>query len=361
MEIRKLVFKGLLLAGLFAGFTSCSDDDDNDNPVINITDSHYGAYVLSAGKYGSNTGTLYYYNLDSNTTHKAQEAFASANGINLGDTGQDMIVYGSKMYIGMYGSGLIYVTDKNAKIIATIKDDENKLQPRSFETLNGKVYVTLYDGYLARIDTTSLTIDKKIEVGPNPEGVKAANSKLYVANSGGMSAGYNTTVSIVDSELTSKKDIEVVINPCELKTDDNGNLFLVSRGNYGDIPNCLQQINTTTNEVTVIDEGRSYSIFPIGNNIHMLNKAWGDNGVTSTFIYYNSSTKKIVEESLIGNDVTIADINAVTVDPSSKDIFITAADGSNNGDVYIFSSEGKLKSKFETGSAYPSGVWFVKK
>lgn len=361
MKTKGSLLKYFLLAGLFAGFVSCSDDD-NDDPIITIDDSQYGAYILSAGKYTSNKATLYYYDLKSDKTEKAIEAFVSANNISMGDSGQDMVIYGSKMYIGMYGSGLIYVTDKNGKIITTIKDDENKLQPRSLETLNGKVYVTLYDGYLARIDTTSLTIDKRIEVGPNPETVKAANNKLYVANSGGQNwqNGYNNTVSIVDSELSSRKDIEVVVNPYDLKTDKNGNLYLVSRGNYKNIASALQKINTQTNEVTVLDEGRAFYMFLDKNRLYFINKTWGDNP-KSTLYYYDVNTQKVAEGSFITDGTEIPDISGVYIEPSTGNYFVTAANGTNNGDVYIFTSDGKFKSKFDAGSAYPSGVWFVKK
>ena len=38
------------------------------------------------------------------------------NGMGLGDTAQDMIVYGDKMYIAVYGESTIEVTDLKAKI-----------------------------------------------------------------------------------------------------------------------------------------------------------------------------------------------------------------------------------------------------
>lgn len=371
MKIGKFAFKCFLLVGLLAGFASCSDDDDNNEtpePVIPpiIKNSHYGAYVLSSGIYGDNAGVLYYYDLESNQTEKAVEAFAAVNGMNMGDTSQDMIVYGNKMYFAMYNSGLIYVTDKNAKIISTIRDDQTKLQPRSFETLNGKVYVTLMDGYLARIDTATLTIDKRIAVGPNPEAVKAVRNKLYVANSGGLNANYNynTTVSIVDPELTTHKEIEVVMNPNILEKDNNNNLYLISRGNYGyaepAIDNALQMINTETEEVTVLDKGRAFDMFLDNDKLYVINKTWTD-GTKSTLLYYDINNNKMVEESFITDGTEIADISNVSIEPTSGDYYVTVANGTNNGDVYIFSADGKFKSKFDTGSAYPMGVWFVKK
>lgn len=364
---RNILWGAVLFVTALIGFSSCSDDDDETyTPIIppTLLESANGAYILSTGKINSNTAALYFYDLTKTENKEAVEVFKTVNGIEMGDAAQDMIVYGSKMYISMYNSGVIYVTDKNAKLLATIKDATNKLQPRYFDAGSGKIFVSLYDGYLARIDTTSLTIDKKIAVGPNPEGVKIANNKIYVANSGGLNweNGYNNTVSIVDFNLTTKTDIEVEVNPYELKRDTKGNLYLISRGDYGDIPNCLQQINTTTDKVTVLDKGRSYSVFPIGDRLYMLNKGYDENWTPySDFLYYDINSKKIVEESFITDGTVIKDINSVSVEPTSGDYYVSVANGTTNGDIYIFSSEGKFKSKFDTGSAYPAGVWFIKK
>ncbi len=366
--IKKNLLWGMLLLGAtLTGFSSCNDDENND-PDIPVVEFN-GAYILNAGKYGGNYGALTYYDFGSK---KVSNVFESANGIGLGDTGQDLIIYGSKTYVAVYGSGLIYVLDNNNKILSTIKNYAasplEKLQPRALESYKGKVYVTLVDGYLARIDTTTLAIDKRIAVGPNPEAVKAVNNKLYVANSGGFIANYqfNNTVSIVDPELTTKKDITVAVNPCELKLDKYNNLYLVSRGNYGyatpSIPNTLQQINTSTDVVTKLDEGRSFSVFPEGDKLYMLKKEYDANyNPSSSFTYYDIVNKKVIEQSFITDGTVIKDISFMKSEPATGDVYIMAANGTNNGDGYIFSSEGKLKSKFDTGAAYPIGIWFVNK
>lgn len=360
--IRKnLLWSMLLFGATLIGFSSCSDDDNKQDNTVESS----GAYILNSGKMGTNSAVLTDYYFNSATT---SNRFEKTNGIGLGDTAQDILIYGSKTYVAMYGSGLIYVLDSNSKILATIKNDLTnpleKLQPRALESYKGKVYVTLYDGYLARIDTTTLAIDKRIAVGLNPEAVKAVNNKLYVANSGGMNYknGYDNRVSILDTELSSKKDITVAVNPCELKVDKYNNLYLVSRGNYGDIPNTLQQINTSTDGVTKLDEGRSYSIFPEGDKLYMLKKEYDANyNPSSSFTYYDIVNKKVVEQSFITDGTVIKDISFMKSEPATGDIYVLAANGTNNGDAYIFSSAGKLKSKFDTGAAYPVVVSFIKK
>lgn len=361
--MKKIFWRSTLLCMFTAFiFSACSDDDDK-KPGID-TSSGYGAYVLNNGQMNTNSASVSWFSIDENKM--TENVFRTTNGIGLGELGQDVLEYGSKLYITVQSSGVIYVTDKNLKVISTIKTDNegNSILPRYMKTHNGKIYLTLFDKYLARIDTTSLTIDAKIETGPNPEMLEIINNKIYVANSGGLNETPNNTVSIVNLELTSKTDIEVVSNPVELKKDKNNNLYLVSRGNYTTIPNTLQQINTTTNEVTVLDKGRSFSIFPIDDKLWILNKGYDESNnwaPYSSFLYYDINAKKIVDESFITDGTTYPDISYMTKEPVSGDYYVLVANGTNNGDLCIFSSAGKFKSKYDTGSTFPIGVYFMKK
>ena len=52
-----------------------------------------------------------------------------------GDTAQDMIVYGDKMYIAVYGESTIEVTDLKAKSIKQVKTEG---QPRYMVSEGGK-------------------------------------------------------------------------------------------------------------------------------------------------------------------------------------------------------------------------------
>jgi hypothetical protein len=361
--MKKTVLRKLLLsATLVLGLTSCSDDD---KPIVEppVTATN-GFYVLTQGTWGTNSGALYFYDIEKK---EVTEAFKAANGIQLGDLPQDMLIYGSKMYIAVSGSGIIYVTDKNAKIIATIKDDAQKISPRHLDAANGKVYVSLWEGYLAQIDTVTLEVEKKIAVGLNPEYVKVVNNKVYVANSGGdnWQNGYDKTVSVVDLNLTSKKDIQVAMNPYQLAVDKYNNLYLVSRGDYATTPYSLQQINTSTDAVTEIDKGRAYSVFPYEDKLYILNHGYDANyNPYSTFLYYDINSKKIVDESFITeeNAANIPnDIASVSIEPVSGDYYVTASNSVQNGDVYIYSKDGKFKSKFDAGSSWPSGAWYITK
>ena len=140
-----------------------------------------GVYFMNSGKWQSNNATLDYY--DPNTKELKTKVFASVNGRGLGDTANDIMVYGSKMYIAVSESNTIEITDITAKSLKTIapKDDSGQPQsPRYLAAYEGKVYVTLFDGHLAEIDTTSMEITKKTKVGPNPYQVREVGGKFLI-------------------------------------------------------------------------------------------------------------------------------------------------------------------------------------
>ena len=121
-------------------------------------------YFLNSGNMGNNNSSLYMYDIEKDEV--VPDYFLAQNGRGLGDTAQDMIVYGDKMYIAVYGESTIEVTDLKAKSIKQVKTEG---QPRYMISEGGKVYISYYNGYVARLDTASLEVEAKVKVGRNPE------------------------------------------------------------------------------------------------------------------------------------------------------------------------------------------------
>ena len=69
-------------------------------------------------------------------------------------------------------------------------------------------------GYVARVDTTTLTVKDTCVVGYQPEEMVIVGNKLYVANSGGYRVpNYDRTVSVIDlNTFKVIKTIDVGIN-----------------------------------------------------------------------------------------------------------------------------------------------------
>lgn len=340
-------------------FTSCSDDD-NEPEEVPVIPSEY-IYVLNSGNQNSNNASLSLYNLKDSTVTK--DIFMAQNNRNLGDTGQDIVVYGSKMYIAVYTDMTIEVTDLEAKSIKQIKTEG---RPRHIVAEGGKVYVTYYNGYVARIDTASLTVETKVQVGRNPERMTIANNKLYVANSGGLDysteIGYDKTVSVIDlASFTETKKIEVIINPDNVVSDNKGGVYVISKANYNmgtnPIPNTLQRIDVATDEVTVVTNATMMTLG--GNVLYYIYSQWGASGQEITYTAYNTTSNLVVSDNFIGNTV-ISGPYQMNYDETYEHLFITTSDYTNDGDVYVFDKSNKFETTFEVG-LNPMKAVYVKK
>ena len=335
-------------------FTSCSKDED---PIEEIVVPSEYIYVLNSGNMNSNDASLSMYDLKENTVTK--DVFHAQNGRYLGDTGQDIIVHGSKMYIAVSGESTIEVTDLEAKSVKQINTDG---QPRYLVAHGGKVYVTYFNGYVARIDTSSLNVEGRVRVGRNPEQLAVANGKLYVANSGGADygteVGYDKTVSVVDiASFTETKKINVVINPTDVEADDAGNVYVISKGNYYDIPNTIQKINTRTDEVTVVSGIDGTVMTTAGNTLYSIYSQWG---VAEIFYYaFNAANNTVISDNFIGS-TNISDPYQINYDATNESLFITSSNYISDGYVYVFDKTNKFVNTFEAG-LNPMKAVYVKK
>src|SRR5690606_15998646 len=199
MNIKKttLYKSGLILITALT-FTACKKNDVD--PLPDTTPVRKGIFVLNEGGFNSNDASLSYYDYDSKTL--TDDIFKLENNRGLGAVGNDVKVYGSKMYIVMNVSGTVEVvnakTAKSIKQVSLKKGDINR-QPRYIVFNKNKAFISSFDGTVAVLDTASLEVEKYIAVGRNPDQMAIANGKLYVANSGGLDfPNYDNTVSVID-------------------------------------------------------------------------------------------------------------------------------------------------------------------
>jgi len=290
-------FTAVLLSTVLAiSLSSC--DTNSNKATVNPTIST-GIYVLNQGKFQKSNASLTYYNLlDSVVT---SDIFTTKNNRGLGDTGQDMLKYGSKIYIAVYESSLIEVmnatTGISEKSIPMLNSSGQPSSPRSLASYNGKIFISLYDGHVAQLDTTTLLVEKTVAVGSNPEGIVVSNNKIYVANSGGMAAKADSTISVIDpTTFTVTNKIKVVIDPIVLKADAYGNVYVISFGNYGSIPYTLQCIQTasTPEQVNVIPGLHPYNMTINGDDLYMYSYSYDANWsvINKSYAIYDVRTEK---------------------------------------------------------------------
>ncbi len=309
-----------------------------------------GEYILSEGGFGSNNTKLSFYNNTTNTV--VGDFFLQQNPsltAGLGDTGNDMIVYGGKLYIIMNVSGRVTVLNAaNASFIKSISfiDAGVNKSPRYAVGARGKVYVTAYDNKVSVIDTTSLTIVNTIPVGPNPEGIAASANYLYVANSGGYNLVPDSTVSLIDLNTeTEIKKIKVGVNPNKVEINQAGNVFVSAYGNFGSIPPSVSVINGQTNANGInLGPNFQYSHIRIFGDIAYVFNNYGGAGTAKVF---NSATNTIVRNEFITDGTVITTPYGINIDELNGDVYI--ADAKNYvsaGSVTCFTSAGVKKFSF---------------
>ena len=337
---------------LIASLSACNENDGpNPDPAVTVTS---GAIIINQGSYYANiAGSLSY--IDFATQSANQNVFQTANeSAVIGDTPQSAIVYGSKLYVAVYSSNLIRVLDPTTfKLIKDIRPDASTgTQPRYFAADKGKVYVTMYDGYVARIDTTSLAIDASVKVGSNPDGIAVCGNYIYAANCDGMNyendfANGNTVSKIAISSFTEIEKINVGMNPGAVAAVGN-NIFVVVRGNYGSVPSKLKCIKQ---DGTVSEIAEATYISPAATSIVYVNAPWG---VTVDKVYaYNPTTAST-------NSISVNPVNypaAIGVDPYTGAFIITgytlnssgAPDYMAPGFADLYDGNGEFVKKFDTG------------
>lgn len=350
----------LLTACAVAMLGAVSCEKENVTPdvpeVPEVPESVVGVYVLNNGSQGQNNSSLSFY--DSEKKVVTQNVFLTRNGKKLGDTAQDILVYGGKMYMTVTESGLIFVTDKKGTIIREIKLTDYQ-KPRCLTSSNGKVYASYFDGGLAQIDTATFAV-KTVKVGDNPEQLQVANGKVYVANSGGLNYPvYGNTVSVVDvATLSVVKTLTVKENPCYMELGENGAIYLISLGDYS--APVLQKIDSKLDAVTALDityvdgKGVKSTVNPtqmtrvVNGKIYLMTTKYdADWNAVYAFYVLNAATDKI--ERLFVPDTEVKKPYSIHASTVSGEVYIGSSDYVNTGDMYVFGPDGKLKNKFETG------------
>jgi len=369
-----------LLVGVV--FSSCRKEElifVSDSSTVSIPvqlTNYHGFYLLNEGNMGMNRASLDLFEYE--TGIYTRDIFSERNPSitnELGDVGNDLLLYGKKAYATINASNFVEVFDvETGKHLTQI----HVPNCRYLAVNQGKVYVSSYAGrievdpnaeigFVAEIDTLSLTVKRKVQVGYQPEEMVVKENKLYVANSGGYrKPQYDTTVSVVDlTTFTELKKIKVGINLHRMQIDANGDIYVSSRGNQEDIPANLYVIDTQTDQVKqqlniavsnmTIDEDKLY--YYATSYQHSTAQETISYGILDT------KTKQVIRDYIItdGTEKKILIPYGIAVNPETKEIYMTdAQDYVGTGYIYCFSPEGKLKWKTTAGNI-PAHLAFIKK
>ncbi len=354
-----LLYILLIFATLFSG---CELQDFN-RPEPSFSGESAELLILSEGLFNMNNSSLAFYNLADGTYD--YNIFKTLNKRGLGDTANDMVEYGNKIYIAVAVSSEIEILDGESLLsiaqIPLFSPDGIARQPRRLLAYNGSLYISCFDGSLVELDTLSLSVSRMTSLGRNPEHFTVANNKIYVSNSGGLDYPYyDTTVSVVDLNSFSEiKRISVGTNPGCIGTSGSGDVYVISRGNYGTEDYTLHKIDTEID--TVI---RSFQdIHPLGfciegDYLYMYNYNFT---TQSNWIRRFNCLDDCFDNWAIDSPAELETPYSIKVNSATGEIFIT--DAKNfvlYGDVFCFSADGSLKYRIPEVGLNPNCIIFKK-
>ncbi len=373
------IFLPLLLVA-----TSCREDElvvPTEYDIVGdipASTSVRGFYLVNEGNMGSNKCTLDYY--DYQTGLYARNFYAERNPSiikELGDVGNDIGIYGSKLYVAVNCSHKVEVMDARTGVRIGQIDIPNCRYVRFHR---GKAYVSSYvgpvmidpnapKGAVYEVDTASLAVTRKVTVGYQPEEMVIADDYMYVANSGGYRApNYDNTVSVIEMiDFKQIQQIPVGINLHRIKKDRYGKLWVTSRGDYHTRPSRLYVLEKKRgyNRMIVsdtLDIACSNMAFR-GDSLFYYATEWNNYTQSNTITYgiVDIRTKERVSDNFItdGSDKDISIPYGIAIHPETGDIFVTDAKNYvSSGTLYCFDRKGRRKWSVRTGDI-PAHIAFL--
>ena len=365
---------------------SCREDEyvtymtDEDTGVPSVEVTHFdGLYILNEGNMGANRCTLDYLDLSGtdSTIHYYRNIYAERNPSTvkeLGDVGNDIGIYGSKLWIVVNCSNKVEVCEaRSTRRLGQVNIDNCRYL--AFD--EGFAYVSSYAGPVQvaencplgrvyKVDTLTLQKVDSVVVGYQPEEMAVVDGKLYVANSGGYRVPlYDNRIMVIDlTTFHVIKEIEVDVNLHRLLADSHGQLWVSTRGNYFDVSPALYCLKD--DKVVARLEIPVSSMTIVGDSIYYIG---------TTFSYVDGGYKKdfgIVDVALQRCSVAVTfeapEIKNITlpygiiVNPHDRDFYILDAKNYvSSGELLHFDADGHFLWRVSTGDIPSRGVFLESK
>lgn len=338
-----------LIIVLALAISAC--DDNDDQPLGKYEE---GVLVINEGNFSQANGTVAYYN---ETTRQAEQNIFRNNSGFAGSVAQSLTVHDDRGYLVLNGDNKIEIVDPATFESLGSVSGADFDKPRYIEIADGKAYISMWgpyeEGGFALVDSYVLVVDlsnqstlKKIQTDEGTENLLLTDDYLFASNN---NFGGSNTVAIIRTTDDSLVDqVEVGSGPSGLVADVNGDVWVISTGDYGAGNGLLTRIDAASLEVTktielnltpdgdlAISADRQKLIYTSGNEVYSYTT--GDDSAPNAPLF---TANEVVANYAMG------------VDSESGDIWIgDALDYTSTGKVYIYDATGSFKTSFAAGIA----------
>lgn len=338
-------FLSLLIMHLIAG---CMKMDYGSQEEFDTEGS--GLFIVCEGNFQYGNATLSYFTPGGSKVEN--EVFLRANGFKLGDVAQSMAIHGSKGWIVVNNSHVIFAIDINT--FREVGRIENLPSPRFIHFIDdSKAYVTqIWDNRIMIVNPLTFEITGHITV-PGMDAATGSTEEMIQIGRYIYCTCWSYQDRIIKIDTTTDEivgELRVGLQPKSLVCDCRGMLWTITDGGYEGSPSghespALYCIDPTSMKIVrgfrfrLGDEPIQLHTDRSGQYLYWINK--------DVWRMDISDTRLPVRPFIEAGD---SRLYALTVDPSSSEIYVAdALDYQQQGIVSRFSPEGYFIESFYVG------------
>lgn len=353
MNLKKILQNTLGSALVLFALAGCEKNEQEmltSNTLDVVTNSTI--FVVNMGNYSESNGSISLLNYGEEVE---QNIYSKCNGYPLRSIVESVTFYGNVALLMCGNEDKVeFVDRRTGKAVANAVTGIGL--PR-YATIVGKyAYVSCVNptwrdtvGYITKIDMDSYTVDKRIRVKGNPEGITSIGNMVFAATANGVAlidANSDTTLGFIGLPNRPTATARYFVR------DANGNLWLsfTQFDNYGNGKNCgIAKLKPGDSEFADVVElnkmnGDAYiDLSPDGRTLYYMYASevvGGQSPEAETCIYAVDLASKAVSPTPVCSGHGFYGFN---VDPSTGNIYTANVNGFiTNSMISIFSQNGDL-------------------
>lgn len=354
-----------MLSSVIGLMTACSDLSDYATDGESMATEKGGVLILCEGNFNAGNASLSYY--DPVTRSVENGVFRRANDRKLGDTGQSILANGSKAYIAVENSGIVWginTSDFKVNGQLTATTDTKIINPRYVHIVStDKAYVTdLYSPYINIFNPNTFAYIGAIDVSRvQNNGYCSTEEMVQYGNEVFTNCwSYSNRILVIDTTTDTVSDeITLTSNqPKCIRMDRNGKLWAITdggystaEGDYGDNKPHLYRIDATTHQIELditldTDEANvQLAMNKSADVVYIINNDIYRMSVTASHIPSEPFIKAPVDA-----DGKRHKLYGIGINPQNNDIYVAdAIDYRQAGTVFRYAVDGTLIDSFRVG------------